>query len=182
MSTCCINIHENMSIILREYQKTAINMLKSGFSKHKRQVLCAPTGSGKTVIFAQMVYLSASNGTSTLVYSYPHHLHVRAEAATIAPHAGQSLTGGAFSFFAFGFLSDQIRSSLHMPCLSWFFPKSNTVNISFVGVLLLPRPHICSHSGNDNVALLTIITSIVGQSKPVVRIPQFTSTGNSPLS
>ena len=70
MSTCCINIHENMSIILREYQKTAINMLKSGFSKHKRQVLCAPTGSGKTVIFAQMVYLSASNGTSTLVLTH----------------------------------------------------------------------------------------------------------------
>jgi len=55
---------------LREYQKDAIKQIQDSFKKHKRTVLCLPTGSGKTVIFSQMVYLAACSGTPTLVLTH----------------------------------------------------------------------------------------------------------------
>jgi len=54
-------------IHLRPYQSEAIAELRSGFSAHKRQVLCLPTGAGKTVVFSEMVRLAAIRGTKTLV-------------------------------------------------------------------------------------------------------------------
>ena len=59
-----------MTIELRPYQVDAIKMLQSGLKKHKRQVLCLATGSGKTVVFSKMVYMAAYNGTQTLVLTH----------------------------------------------------------------------------------------------------------------
>lgn len=55
---------------LRNYQQKAIYEIKESFKKNKRTVLCLPTGSGKTVVFSQMVYMAACNGTPTLVLTH----------------------------------------------------------------------------------------------------------------
>lgn len=53
---------------LRPYQQEAILQLRQGFSKkYQRQVLCLPTGAGKTVVFSEMVRLAAERGTVTIV-------------------------------------------------------------------------------------------------------------------
>lgn len=52
---------------LRPYQQEAIQLLRDGFLKHKRQILCLPTGSGKTVIFSEMVRLAYEKGTQVLI-------------------------------------------------------------------------------------------------------------------
>lgn len=59
-----------MNIELRPYQIEAIKRLQDGFKKHKRQILCLATGSGKTVVFSKMVYMAATNGTQTLVLTH----------------------------------------------------------------------------------------------------------------
>lgn len=54
-------------IHLRPYQIEAIEQLRNGFKHHRRQVLCLPTGAGKTVVFSEMCRLSAMRGTRVLV-------------------------------------------------------------------------------------------------------------------
>lgn len=45
-----------MAVTLRPYQQKAIDALRDGFRRRqRRQVLCAPTGAGKTVIAAEMI-------------------------------------------------------------------------------------------------------------------------------
>lgn len=57
-----------MKFELREYQKDTIHELRIGFRKgHKRQVLCLPTGAGKTVVFSTMIANALQKGTRTLV-------------------------------------------------------------------------------------------------------------------
>jgi len=49
--------------VLREYQQQAISNLKQGFaSGHRRQVLVAPTGSGKSVIAHELVHGASAKG------------------------------------------------------------------------------------------------------------------------
>ena len=53
-----------MQIKLRPYQSEAIELLRRGFrERHQRQVLCLPTGAGKTVVFSEMVRAAAERGT-----------------------------------------------------------------------------------------------------------------------
>lgn len=52
---------------LRPYQIEAIQELREGFAKHQRQILCLPTGAGKTVIFSDMIRAAVEKGTQTLV-------------------------------------------------------------------------------------------------------------------
>lgn len=53
---------------LRPYQTDAIELLRRAFaSKHKRVVLCLPTGAGKTVVFSEMVRRAAIKETRTWV-------------------------------------------------------------------------------------------------------------------
>lgn len=53
---------------LRPYQQETIEQLRNGFAAgHQRQVLCLPTGAGKTVVFSEMVRLASERNTSTLV-------------------------------------------------------------------------------------------------------------------
>lgn len=54
-------------IKLRDYQEESVNLLSNGFKKHKRIVLCLPTGSGKTVVFSEIVRRAAERGTKTIV-------------------------------------------------------------------------------------------------------------------
>jgi len=57
-----------MQIKLRPYQSEAIELLRRGFrERHQRQVLCLPTGAGKTVVFSEMVRAAAERGTVTIV-------------------------------------------------------------------------------------------------------------------
>lgn len=56
-----------MKFELREYQKDTIRELRSGFKKgQKRQVLCLPTGAGKTVVFSTMIANALKKGTKVL--------------------------------------------------------------------------------------------------------------------
>lgn len=53
---------------LRPYQNDSIHGLRDGFrERHLRQVLCLPTGAGKTVVFSEMARMAAERGTRTLV-------------------------------------------------------------------------------------------------------------------
>lgn len=54
-------------IKLRPYQSESIAELREGFKHHRRQVLCLPTGAGKTVVFSEMCRLAATKGTRVLV-------------------------------------------------------------------------------------------------------------------
>lgn len=54
-------------IKLRDYQNESVDLLSNGFRKHKRIVLCLPTGAGKTVVFSEIVRRAAERGTKTIV-------------------------------------------------------------------------------------------------------------------
>lgn len=54
-------------MILRPYQARAVNELGAGFkARWRRQVLVAPTGSGKTVVAGEMMIRATEKGTSSL--------------------------------------------------------------------------------------------------------------------
>ena len=55
---------------LRQYQIDAVELLRHGWKENKRQVLCVPTGGGKTVIFSSIVLEAAKRGTKTLVLTH----------------------------------------------------------------------------------------------------------------
>ena len=52
---------------LRQYQIESINQLRDGFKSHVRQILCLPTGAGKTVVFSFIVSATAKKGKRCLV-------------------------------------------------------------------------------------------------------------------
>ena len=55
-------------IELREYQHKSVDQLRSNILvKKKRQILCAPTGSGKTVMFCYMIQSAVSKGKRALI-------------------------------------------------------------------------------------------------------------------
>lgn len=88
---------------LRPYQTESILQLRQGFAnKHQRQVLCLPTGAGKTVVFSEMVRLAAERGTITIVLTDRTELFkqtikslTRSGVAVeeIAPHKKKTYTG-----------------------------------------------------------------------------------------
>lgn len=52
---------------LRPYQNKAVADLSKGFATFKRQIYQAATGSGKTVVFSEIVRRAAERGTPTLI-------------------------------------------------------------------------------------------------------------------
>ena len=52
---------------LRPYQAQSVTELSQGFKDHQRQILCLPTGGGKTIVFSDIVEKAAKRGTVTLV-------------------------------------------------------------------------------------------------------------------
>lgn len=62
-------------IELREYQKTLISSLRKSMEKgNKRIVLCAPTGSGKTIMFTYMIAEHLKRGGRALVFTHRKEL------------------------------------------------------------------------------------------------------------
>jgi DNA repair protein RadD len=62
-------------MILREYQTRAINALRNSYATgHRAPCLVAPTGSGKTVIGAEIVRLSVSRGRRVLFNAHREEL------------------------------------------------------------------------------------------------------------
>lgn len=58
------------SVTLRSYQNEAINLLRTGFRKHKRQILALATGAGKSVIFSEMVRRAYDKGNQVLIVTH----------------------------------------------------------------------------------------------------------------
>lgn len=56
-----------MSYNLYSYQTESKNQLRDGFMEHQRQLLVLPTGSGKTIVFSDIVEAAVKRGTLTLV-------------------------------------------------------------------------------------------------------------------
>ena len=52
---------------LRNYQIKIISELRSGFVKHKRQILCSPTGSGKTIMFSYIAFNALSKANKVCI-------------------------------------------------------------------------------------------------------------------
>ena len=66
-------------ITLRPYQNTAIAALRAGIkSGQTRQILCAPTGAGKTVIFSYMISRAVDRGRRCLILTHRSELLTQA--------------------------------------------------------------------------------------------------------
>ncbi len=66
-------------IQLRPYQNTAIAALRFGIkSGQTRQILCAPTGAGKTVIFSYMISRAVDRGRRCLILTHRSELLTQA--------------------------------------------------------------------------------------------------------
>jgi superfamily II DNA or RNA helicase len=64
-----------MSIKLRKYQQQIIESLRTSIvEKNKKIILCAPTGSGKTIMFTFMVSEHLKRGGSILVFTHRKEL------------------------------------------------------------------------------------------------------------
>ena len=62
-------------IILRPYQDNLINSLRNSIAKgNKRIVLCAPTGSGKTIMFTYLIAEHLKRGGRALVFTHRKEL------------------------------------------------------------------------------------------------------------
>ena len=55
---------------LREYQKAAVNEIRSGLAKYRRVVCVMPTGSGKGTVLGYVASLAANKGTKTLILAH----------------------------------------------------------------------------------------------------------------
>ena len=54
-------------MILRPYQKDAVDLIHNGLMRHRSVVYTLPTGAGKTIIFAEISRLCHEAGTSTVI-------------------------------------------------------------------------------------------------------------------
>ncbi len=59
---------------LRPYQIQAIDLLRASISKHKRSILCVPTGGGKTTIVSAMIASAISKGKRILFLAHRSEL------------------------------------------------------------------------------------------------------------
>lgn len=63
---------------LRPYQNEAIDMLRASIQRHKRSILCVPTGGGKTTIVSSMIASAISKGKSILFLAHRKELLTQA--------------------------------------------------------------------------------------------------------
>jgi len=59
---------------LRPYQSAAIEQLRTAMARHKRTILCVPTGGGKTTIVAEMIRRAIGRGKSILFLAHRSEL------------------------------------------------------------------------------------------------------------
>ena len=57
-------------IKLRPYQTDIVDSLRLTLGKHRRSVLCAPTGAGKTIMFTYMISEHLKRGGNVLVLTH----------------------------------------------------------------------------------------------------------------
>lgn len=67
---------------LYPYQDNAISQLSEGFTYHLRQLLVMPTGSGKTVVFSEIIRRAISRSKVVLVLTDRKELHKQSVGAT----------------------------------------------------------------------------------------------------
>jgi len=71
---------------LRPYQSDQIQLIRESFAKgHKRVILCSPTGSGKSVVMAEMIRQAYEKGTRVIVLTHRIELF-----KSMLKHIGQS--------------------------------------------------------------------------------------------
>jgi superfamily II DNA or RNA helicase len=63
---------------LRPYQLQAIDLLRVSIQRHKRSILCVPTGGGKTTIVASMIHSAMQRGKSILFLAHRKELLTQA--------------------------------------------------------------------------------------------------------
>jgi len=63
---------------LRPYQLQAIDLLRASIQRHKRSILCVPTGGGKTTIVASMIQSAMGRGKSILFLAHRKELLTQA--------------------------------------------------------------------------------------------------------
>ena len=82
---------------LRPYQNEAIEKLRQSIaSGHKKIILCAPTGAGKTVIFSEMCYQAGEKNKRVMILTDRFELLTQSGGALnrlkILPEYIQSIT------------------------------------------------------------------------------------------
>lgn len=66
--------------VLRPYQTKAVNALRTGIQNgHKRQILCAPTGSGKTKVFTYIAERHMRKGGKVAIFTHRNELLKQAQ-------------------------------------------------------------------------------------------------------
>ncbi|MDQ5928278.1 MAG: hypothetical protein QG594_52, partial [Bacteroidota bacterium] len=86
--------------MLREYQKDIIQRIRVSFSENKKRVcVVLPTGTGKTVVFAQIAKMTAENKKHVLILTHRREIHRQTmqKLYDIGIHAGQITTNSIMS-------------------------------------------------------------------------------------
>ena len=60
--------------VLRSYQSESIELLRQSIARHKRSILCVPTGGGKTTIVSAMIASAISKGKRILFLAHRQEL------------------------------------------------------------------------------------------------------------
>lgn len=86
--------------MLRDYQTDIINRIRNSFSENKKRVcVVLPTGTGKTVVFAQIAKMTAQNKKHVLILTHRREIHRQTmiKLYDIGIHAGQITTNSIMS-------------------------------------------------------------------------------------
>ena len=75
-----------MSIDLRGYQADLVEKIRVAFKRHRRVLVQAPTGSGKTVLFGYIAEAAAERGKRVLILVHRHELLKQASEKLHRPH------------------------------------------------------------------------------------------------
>jgi len=87
--------------MLREYQIDIIQRVRNSFSENKKRVcVVLPTGTGKTVVFAQIAKMTAENKKHVLILTHRREIHRQTmiKLYDIGIHAGQITTNSIMSY------------------------------------------------------------------------------------
>ena len=141
-------------ITLREYQQTLIESLRSSIIKgHKKVVLCAPTGAGKTIMFTYMIAEHIKKGGRALVFT----------------HRNELLKQAGSSFEKFGLTPEFINAGskpdldkhLHVAMIETFDRRKDDLSLFLQQktLIIIDECHINNftksfeHIGNDTVVI-----------------------------
>lgn len=141
-------------IVLREYQQTLIASLRSSILKgHKKVVLCAPTGAGKTIMFTYMIAEHIKKGGRALVFT----------------HRKELLKQAGSSFEKFGLTPEFINAGskpdldkpLHVAMIETFDRRKDDLSLFLQQktLIIIDECHINNftksfeHIGNDTVVI-----------------------------